>query len=82
MKKSFGVKGLAAEVNAVLEEFESAVAEIRGEQQLLGEGGEDAADGEAEEGAQPSAKAPVKATKGNIDLHTYMIYTCQSNLSV
>lgn len=36
VKKSF-VKGVAEEVNAVLEEFESAVAEIRGEGELLGD---------------------------------------------
>ena len=35
VKKSF-VKGLAGEVNAVLAEFESTVAEIRGENELIG----------------------------------------------
>jgi hypothetical protein len=66
VKKAFGVKGLAAEVNAVLEEFEHAVAEIRGEQELLGEGeapGGENVDGngnaEGEEGRAPAA--PAKA---------------------
>lgn len=36
VKKSF-VKGVAGEVNAVLEEFEKTIAEIRGESELLGE---------------------------------------------
>lgn len=55
VKKSF-VKGVAGEVNAILEEFEAAVGAIRGESDLLGEN-PPAVDGEC---GEENASAPPK----------------------